>query len=304
MQHLQNILLILSPLFLGFLIKLPKKYLKWLDYALSWLVYIILLLIGLGLAQVDNLTRELGSVAFYVVFLFVLLMVVNILALFCFDKYYTKNQLFKSNPNHTTKSRVNLQDGMKQVGILVAGIVLGFVLPEAYLPPESMGQYALMTLILIVGLQLRGNDISLKSVLLNRYGMQISVVFMLSCALAGLIFSACLSDVSWTKGLALSSGYGWYSLSGIVMTQAYGATWGSVALLTDLLRELFALAWIPALMSRSMGAAIGVGGATSLDFTLPIIQKSGGLEAVPIAISFGFVVNVVSPFLMVLFSSF
>ena len=39
----------------------------------------------------------------------------------------------------------------------------------------------------------------------------------------------------------MSSGYGWYSLSGIVITSAYGAQWGSVALLNDLLRELFAL---------------------------------------------------------------
>ena len=46
----------------------------------------------------------------------------------------------------------------------------------------------------------------------------------------------------------MSSGYGWYSLSGIVMTSAYGAEWGSVALLNDLLREFFALVVIPLLI--------------------------------------------------------
>ena len=46
-------------------------------------------------------------------------------------------------------------------------------------------------------------------------------------------------------GLALASGFGWYSLSAIVMTDAYGAVWGSVALFNDLLREFVALACIP-----------------------------------------------------------
>lgn len=87
------------------------------------------------------------------------------------------------------------------------------------------------------------------------------------------------------------------------MTSAYGAQWGSVALLNDLLRELFALIFIPMLMRRFPSAAVGVGGATSLDFTLPVIQQAGGLAVVPVAISFGFIVNVLSPFLMVVFAA-
>jgi uncharacterized membrane protein YbjE (DUF340 family) len=117
------------------------------------------------------------------------------------------------------------------------------------------------------------------------------------------LFAALQPDVSWSKGLALASGFGWYSLSGIVMTEAYGPVWGSVALLNDLAREFFALAFIPMLMRRHPSAAVGVGGATSLDFTLPVIQSSGGLAVVPLAISFGFIINVLAPVLMVVFST-
>ena len=121
--------------------------------------------------------------------------------------------------------------------------------------------------------------------------------------MAGVLFAVLKPDVSLSKGLALSSGYGWYSLSGIVMTAAYGPVWGSVALVNDLAREFFALVFIPLLMRQHPSAAVGSGGATSLDFTLPVIQSSGGIEAVPLAISFGFIVNVVSPILMVVFST-
>ena len=118
------------------------------------------------------------------------------------------------------------------------------------------------------------------------------------------MFAAIFSDVSWSKGLALASGFGWYSLSAIVMTDAYGAIWGSVALFNDLIREFFALLFIPLVMRNYPSAAVGSGGATSLDFTLPIIQQSGSLTVVPLAISFGFLINIVAPVLMVLFSAF
>ncbi len=47
-SHLQNVVLILLPLFIGFAIKLPKSALVILDRLLFWLVYVILLLIGIG----------------------------------------------------------------------------------------------------------------------------------------------------------------------------------------------------------------------------------------------------------------
>ncbi len=296
-SHLQNVVLILLPLFIGFAIKLPKSALVILDRLLFWLVYVILLLIGIELAQVEQLGRELGKMAAYAMLLFVLLMVCNVLVLMWFDRRFFRQHPFQ--PTQTARQKFDFSDGAKQMGVLILGMILGTWLPESWLPPHQSGQVALMTLILVVGIQMRGSGMALKQIMLNKHGLYLSAWFMGSCAVAGLLFAAVLPDVSWLKGLALSSGYGWYSLSGMVMTQAYGATWGGVALLNDLLREFAALACIPLLMRRFPSAAIGIGGATSLDFTLPMIQRSGGLAAVPVAVSFGFIVNVVSPFLMV-----
>ena len=44
--------------------------------------------------------------------------------------------------------------------------------------------------------------------------------------------------------------------------------------------------------------AIGYGGATAMDFTLPIIRSSGGLACVPVAIASGFILSFISPVLM------
>lgn len=174
---------------------------------------------------------------------------------------------------------------------------------DIWMPSESAGMYCLMLLVFLIGVQLKSSGVSLRQVLVNRRGIRMSVWFMLSSLSGGLLFAASADGVSWTKGLAMASGFGWYSLSGLVMTEAYGAIWGSIMLLNDLARELFALAFIPLLMKRFPDAAVGIGGATSMDFTLPVIQGAGGLEVVPVAVSFGVVVNIAAPVLMVVFST-
>jgi uncharacterized membrane protein YbjE (DUF340 family) len=49
--------------------------------------------------------------------------------------------------------------------------------------------------------------------------------------------------------------------------------------------------------------AIGYGGATAMDFTLPVIRSSGGLPCVPVAIASGFLLSFLSPVLMGVFLS-
>ncbi|MDA4675332.1 lysine exporter LysO family protein, partial [Enterobacter asburiae] len=43
-------------------------------------------------------------------------------------------------------------------------------------------------------------------------------------------------------------------------------------------------------------------GATSMDFTLPVLQRSGGLDMVPPAIVHGFLLSLLAPVLIALFS--
>jgi uncharacterized membrane protein YbjE (DUF340 family) len=76
-----------------------------------------------------------------------------------------------------------------------------------------------------------------------------------------------------------------------------------VAFLNDVLREIIALAIIPLLISVRPAMAIGYGGATSMDFTLPVIRSSGGLACVPVAIASGFLLSFLSPVLMGVFLS-
>lgn len=300
MQHFISSISVLLPLFFGFCIRLPRRYLTWIEQSLVFFVYFILFLIGLSLAKLDNLSEQFGFIIGAALLLFVCTLAMNVLCLVWFDRRHPWS-LFK-RPDDVSKHAIHIMTSVRQLGCVFIGVILGKIVPAAWLPAHSASSYALLLLLLLVGIQLRSSGISLRRVLINRRGVQISGIFIGSCLVGGAVFSLLLPHVSLSQGLAMSSGYGWYTLSSIVMHEAYGPVWGSIALFNDLARELFAMMIIPKLMLRYPSAAVGVGGGTSIDFTLPILQASGGVDIVPLAISFGFICNVMAPILMALFS--
>ncbi|MEC7376095.1 MAG: lysine exporter LysO family protein, partial [Pseudomonadota bacterium] len=167
---------------------------------------------------------------------------------------------------------------------------------------EQLATWALMFLLFLIGLQLRNAGLSLRKLLMNRQGLGIALALAASSLVAGAALVP-WRGLPWHDALAVASGFGWYSLSGVVIGEALGPAWGGVAFLNDVLREIVALAIIPVLIARRPAMAIGYGGATAMDFTLPVIRSSGGLACVPVAIASGFLLSFLSPVLMAVFLS-
>ena len=306
LESLLSLILILTPLVVGFFIPFPKAWLGLVEAILGKVVLVILFFIGLSLSQVPNLGSQLDFILINVGVLILCCLGFSSLALAWFDK---KHPWQRTDTPHSHRSHISLKDSVIQPIIVILGLVVGKIISQWLLFDQlpigldSVIKGLLMLLILLVGLQLSHSGMTLREVLFNQRGVQMSLIFCLSVAMGGVVFGMLMPEVSIMQGLALSSGYGWYSLSGIVMTDKYGAIWGSVALLNDLSREFLALTLIPLLIRRFPSTAVGLGGVTTMDFSLPVIQASGGNEVVPLAMSFGFIVNVLSPFLMVIFSS-
>lgn len=104
--------------------------------------------------------------------------------------------------------------------------------------------------------------------------------------------------------LAVGSGFGYYSLSSIFITQYKGPELGTVALLANIAREIITLLGAPVLL-RLAGplGPITSGGATTMDTTLPIISNVSGRDFVILSIYHGFVVDFSVPFLVTFFCS-
>ena len=102
--------------------------------------------------------------------------------------------------------------------------------------------------------------------------------------------------------MAVGAGFGYYSLSSIFIADFRGAELGTVALLCNVMRELFTLLAAP-LVARWFGplAAVSIGGATTFDTTLPIITQSAGKPYAVVSIFHGCVLDFSVPFLVTFF---
>lgn len=182
----------------------------------------------------------------------------------------------------------------------VAAAQLGLI-PE-YLLEHDMTLYVLYLLMLLVGLSIgcdrRLGEIlrSLRpNVLLLPLGTTIGT--FAGVALASLVLTYSLSDC-----LAVGAGFAYYSLSSIFITQYKGPELGTVALMSNIMREIVTLLCVP-LVVRFVGApaAISCGGASTMDTTLPVIARYAGREWVFIAIVHAMVLDFSVPFWVIFF---
>lgn len=296
-----GLLIILLPLIFGYLVPLRStKILQPINHMLSWMVYIILFLMGISLAFLDNLGSNLLLIFRYTAICAICIITVNMVALWLLEKRHAWRG---AHEQEILPSRLHmLLDSLKLCGVVFGGFLLGLTQWPGLTYANKGSEYALILLLFLVGVQLRNSGMTLRQIVLNRRGMTIALVVAGSALIGGLI-AAWVLNLPMRTGLAMASGYGWYSLSGILLTDAFGPVIGSAAFFNDLIRELVAIMLIPALVQRNRSCALGLCGATSMDFTLPVLQRSAGVDMVPAAIVHGFLLSLAAPILMALFSS-
>jgi uncharacterized membrane protein YbjE (DUF340 family) len=299
---LTGVLLILAPLFLGFAISLSsRRAMTIIHYSVETLVYLILGMLGLGLGQMEGLASQLGTMVGQVSALVVVLLACNMGGLWLFHRWRPMPMDSASTAAGPGYRRLFMA-AIKPLLAVLAGLLLGYYVLPAIPLIDQAATGLLMLLLLLIGLQLRNAGLSLRKLLMNVQGLGIALVLMVTSLLAGVLLTPVLG-LPWHQTLALTSGFGWYSLSGIMIGDAMGPAWGGVAFMNDVLREIIALAIIPLVIARRPAMAIGYGGATSMDFTLPVIRSSGGLACVPVAIASGFLLSFFAPVFMGLFLS-
>ncbi|TDX32869.1 uncharacterized membrane protein YbjE (DUF340 family) [Modicisalibacter xianhensis] len=304
-----GLLLILLPLILGYLVPVRQPRLQeTINRGVNASVYAILGLMGISLTGLDNLSEELARMGGQAALLFLIITPVNLLALWWLSQ---RSRLHagqsKAVANAPTSKLAALQGSLQLAGVVVLGVLLGVVASRlgweaAPAHAERLAEWVLYALLALIGCQLRNSGMPLRQILLNHHGLAIASTVAASSLAAGLL-AAPLLDLRWNEGLAMAAGFGWYSLSGILIGDQLGPVLGGVAFFNDLARELLAFLLIPLVINRATPLAIGYGGATSMDFTLPVIQQHGGVACVPIAVVSGFILSLLSPPLILLLLS-
>ena len=192
------------------------------------------------------------------------------------------------------------------VTFFAIGVAPGYhhLLPE-FFAEGNLSFDALGALMFCVGVSIGNDSQTLKSFRKLNPRLVLLPAFTILGTLAGVaLASLILSTRSLTDYLAVGSGFGYYSLSSIFITEYKGAELGTLALLSNIAREIITLIFAP-LLVRYFGklAPISAGGATTMDTTLPIIARVSGQNFVILSIFHGFVVDFTVPFLVMLFCS-
>lgn len=295
-----GMLYIFLPLIIGYLIPVSKNsVLAFINVQTSRLVLVILALMGLSLAGLDNLGQNLSQILIYTLTFFISISLCNLAALPFLDRLWpTDTRHIHRQPPLRKMVMESARLVLVVTGSLIAGVTLGFDLSWV----DQASETILLILLFLIGIQLRNSGMTLRQILLNKKGMIIALVIIVTSLSGGLI-AAYILGIPFNHGLAMASGFGWYSLAGILMGDGLGPIYGGAAFLNELLRELIALSLIPIIIQRYPNTAIGYAGATAMDFTLPVIQNCGGIRCVPIAIVSGFILSLLVPVLMLFFLS-
>lgn len=186
------------------------------------------------------------------------------------------------------------------VGFFVIGLLGGIEkMVPSWLLDGDVSFVALCGLLLFVGLGIGLNPEMKKEVrsLSPRMAL-LPVVTIIGSWLGALLIWTVLHR-TLSDCMAINSGFAYYSLSSIFITEYRGAELGTIALLANIIREMLTLLGAP-LMARWFGplAPISAGGATTMDTTLPILSQTVGQRYVALSIYHGFVVDFTVPFLV------
>ena len=187
------------------------------------------------------------------------------------------------------------------VGFFVLGVCLGRLdLAPALLMDSRVTFAALCCLLFCVGMSIGSNDNIVSEFRSQNPRLALLPVATILGSFAGsLVAWLFLQYRGVTDCLAVGSGFAYYSISSIFITQYRGAELGTVALLTNIYREILTLLIAP-LLAKVFGplAPISSGGATTMDTTLPIISQTCGQQYVVVSLFHGFVVDFSVPFLV------
>ena len=292
---------------------------RWHGRIVTWLIWLLLFLLGIEVGSNEMIVRSLPTLGVEALLLSSAATLSCCVLAWMLWRFSTNNTVQENAKNETSAEKEgnpaekeglqgsSLIRGLKVmkgslivVGFFVIGLLGGIEkMVPSWLLDGDVSFVALCGLLLFVGLGIGLNPEMKKEVrsLSPRMAL-LPVVTIIGSWLGALLIWTVLHR-TLSDCMAINSGFAYYSLSSIFITEYRGAELGTIALLANIIREMLTLLGAP-LMARWFGplAPISVGGATTMDTTLPILSQTLGQRYIALSIYHGFVVDFTVPFLV------
>lgn len=296
----------------GTRISLTDVAARWQGRIVTWLIWLLLFLLGIEVGSNEMIVRSLPTLGVEALLLSSAATLGCCVLAWMLWRVSKNNTVQENAKKGTSAEKEGLQGSslirglkvMKGSLIVVGFFVIGLLgeiekMVPSWLLDGDVSFVALCGLLLFVGLGIGLNPEMKKEVrsLSPRMAL-LPVVTIIGSWLGALLIWTVLHR-TLSDCMAINSGFAYYSLSSIFVTEYRGAELGTIALLANIIREMLTLLGAP-LMARWFGplAPISAGGATTMDTTLPILSQTVGQRYIALSIYHGFVVDFTVPFLV------
>lgn len=287
-----------------------KRYARQAVFAQSALVWLLLFFMGVNTGGIEGITSQfvtIGLTALTLTLLGVAGTVVFSLAASLLFIPIKKGEGIAIAKRKEKSSLRHVWDVIKEplflVGIVVFGLVMRLATPLFLWFKSSYISYLLYCLLFFIGMGMVHKDISFKGMLSDKSVLLLPLYGVLGTYL-GALFAPLLTPFSFPQAMGMLSGFGWYSLSGILISSLGFPLLGSISFLTNLLRESVSFFLIPLfgrLGKRYYYPAVCTAGATSMDVTLVLLTTHFGTRTILASVYHGVIMSLVAPLLIPLF---
>ncbi|MEM0014876.1 MAG: lysine exporter LysO family protein [Zestosphaera sp.] len=180
--------------------------------------------------------------------------------------------------------------------VFVLGILAGLALD--FRTPEELVWTVLLGLIFITGVTIGLDfDSVLRTVRRRTLWSLVMPLATVAGSLTGGLVTHLLTGFSLRYSLAIAAGMGWYSFTGTYLGNIDPYV-GFLGYVSNVLREVYTYLTYPLLARRWRYSSVSVGGATTMDTTLPLITSVGGAEVGVMAFVHGMLLTVMVPVLI------
>lgn len=302
MQSIWLIFQLLFCLWLGFILanRLHINIKKLIFKILPWFGYLLLTVISIELSQtlgqIPHPEKLLTNAIYLAIF-------TTLGTFFC---CYVLFRVFDSTTLHGKVSLKLLIQSLINISYafiaLAIGFLLNLLLQHLHIQVHISSWYLLLIFMFVIGVDLAFSP-------LDRSWLNWKMLLVPMGCVVGSIAGAFIStffihNIQIKDLIMLSQGYGFYSMTGIVITELKNAELGSIALMNDLFREIFSILLMYAIGWRYPKSAISAAGATAMDATLPMVKQACGNQFIPHAIVSGFVLTLLAPVVISIMASF
>lgn len=228
--------------------------------------------------------------------------------------HYSFHQVAPPAPDLEAAAQVTSQGGARFslviVGTFTVGLLLGIFTPAArWVEAWPLAVWALYLLMLAVGITIGSDTATLRSVVRQpKRSLLVPLATILGSwggvtIMWGVLQLAGGRPMLWSDAMAVGSGQGYYSLSGVLLAELRGAEIGTIGLLANITREMLTVVGAAWMVRRfSPLGPICSGGATTMDVSLPGIIRYCGPQYLALAVLQGVIADLSVPLMVPFFA--